>query len=404
MKFHGVREGLDDDCLKYLAARQGRFTRRRTAAALGWSPTKLDAVRRRLERHIENDPLRKERSITGSRIGKLDSFWFPQFADCMTTTSNSGGRISIVTTDLQNALREAQSRHEDLVNQSRAAAVAVNEIETRLAQLRTDAEHDDAEALLLGRAQNNWPKQISALEGELKAAKRLATSTAGAVAKQSAIVEGLQDQIQASRFDRFSKAIADPQARLDKAVLELMAAAVDVQDIAHQHGFASEHYLITPGDLPEDVQARLISVVRAALQAAHYWSASYTTAPEFHKAAHLIPILVASPAPRLDPIQIQIRAEQVRLTDLTEKYRLTNLAQHAVEQEIHTIFYALRRMSGRIGEATPAEQKRLAELRETAQGKTSELKSIQGERQKIIVAIAALERADVERRSAARAA
>ena len=401
MKSHDVLIDQDPDCEAYMALRRQRFPHRYAAAILGWQPDHAECIRKRAERRRSRNTTLPHQGFGRTQTGALFSINFAPSSEIQFSGPKIG--LELMTTDFQNELNQAQDRHADLVNQSRSAAASVAEMEVRLSQLHLAAEADDADAVLTGRAQANWPKQIGAAESELKAARRTAKSIADATTRQALLCERILGQIDARRFEIFSKAIAAPQKRLDAAVLGLMSAASDVQDIAVAHAFY-EHPLVSRDDLNFEMQASLVGLVRAALQAVSYWRIYYDNCPIPHKPENSIPFLIAPAARKRDPLEVQVGDQRALLCELNDKYRLAYYDLNLAEREIDLIKHSLLRIGGVVAAASAAQQKELSRLRQVAEDKAAEVKRIAAARAKAIELISALEKQLATKLSAAVAA
>ncbi len=387
--------GTDRDAEErvFKAMQRERVSRRRIAAVMGITPGDVDQIRRRIERHEARDPLRRERGVAGTQLYKLNSFWFPQLEQGLTGTSVSGWTLGIVENDLLSSLNEAKMKLARLEIEGRAARSRVDETETRLSQLRTDTAHDAEMALIEDRpADSKLPKAASAAEAELKTAQQSAKAHAGAVKKQAAIVGKIEDQIAANQYEIFSKAIAEPQKRLDKAVIELMTAAVDVADLASLHGFEQSHILVTRGDLNDDVLSRLVGVVRTGLQAAYFWENAFVNAPKFHKANHQGPFIITQRAIPIDPVAQRINDERARLSSLTEQFCILSGEQWRAEREADGLRYQRRNIEGGYFPLAANDKPEYDRLMSIVGAKTLELKSNEAERQKCIEGISKLEK------------
>ena len=374
---------LDDDCCRYLEVRRLGVTQRAIALYLDWDEQRAEAVRKRIDRHKQNQAALKQYYSTATRPGRdVFSLHFPPMS---ANLEFRGEHDHIAMNEQLTALDQARLRLDDLVIQSRSANAHVAEIEGRISQLQTDIERDGTDAVLDGRAlDKSLSKQLDAAIGELKTARHLAKSHQLAVAKVEATVGRLEDELHARRFELFSKAIAGPQSRLDKAVTELMAAAVDVADIAQLHGFQQSHTLVSRGELNDDVLGRLVSVVRTALQAAHFWETYYDNAPKFHQANHPRPFVITQRAIPADPIQQHIHEATAKLVGLNERLQPVMHDMAEADREATVIRYSYRNIGNGFAPPSASDQKEIGRLLRIVEQKMEEEKQIQAARKKLI--------------------
>ncbi|MCU1339307.1 MAG: hypothetical protein JWO19_4888 [Bryobacterales bacterium] len=394
---------LDDDCLEYLRVRRLRISQRAIALYLGWDENRAEAVRKRIDRHKANQAAHKQYFSTATRAGReVFSLYFPHLTQACPQNEIFGVNIEIVMNEQITALDQARLKLDDLIIQSRSANAHVAEIEGRISELEGDIELDGADAVLNGRAlDKSLSKQLDAAIAELKTARHIAKSHQLAVAKLEATVCRLEDEIHARRFEMFSKAVSEPQKRLDKAVIELMSAAIDVTDLCSAHGFAESHVLVSRDDLNDDGLGRLVSVVRTALQAAHYWETFYDNAPTFHKTNHPQPFVVPHRAIPVDPIQQKINAERERLASLNEQFAILRDEQRRADGEADGLRYRTRSVEGGWIPMAPGDRPEFNRLRSIVEAKDAEIKANEAERQKCIQEIAGLEKQLQQKRFAA---
>jgi hypothetical protein len=256
---------LDPDCRAYLEARRLRVPRRQVEALLGWSPRKLETIRKRVQRYVARNPLRTEYVFGVTQGGRqIISLWFQPLTSNCPKDGDSALRIQDME-DLHALLRDSKLTLSRVEVQFQTAQEAAEALEAKLAKIRSEAQLDAEDSILQQRpSSTGLTKLVVATESELTGARKIAVAHAGAVQRQRAAVEALQDQIVARRKQDFEHQIAEPKRALREAIEALIATSDRVRNVLRQYPSVSDGHTLFPSSVVDDPEAR--SVERAMMR------------------------------------------------------------------------------------------------------------------------------------------
>jgi hypothetical protein len=396
---------LDRDCRLYRDVRRSGVPRRQVAAVLGWTSAYAEAIRKRLERHHERNLRQKEYFITGTQVGNnVFSFWFLQLSETCPQTAKSG--FKVLSMEEFSKLQQAQEALARFTSDAQLARNTVADLRSQLNAAALAVDEDGESAIMQGREPNcELAKQVTKITAALKAAQENVRHHDGAIAKQTRIIQAIEEKIFGHRHQAFDDAVSGDTKKLHRLIDELVATSLDIRAKSNAYGFPDYDPFPAPdrdGGRTE-IRALQNGLYRGAQRLADLWGHNYVDCPYETPDFHPFPVPQA-PTPPRDPIQLKIDALWDLHTPLQERYTKATSEERKIEHEMDKIRSSYRIVGGGFAQLNKSDEVEIGRLQRTLEVARAEVKAVETEWKKWLEQKIELEKQLEQKRAASVAA